>query len=193
MPARGGRGNRIDLTGTRAGMLTVVSPAEDVKKGVASWNCICDCGNAHVATAGNLNRPDRPNVSCGCSKGKFITNKKRKQPFEGLYNFFVSVSKRRGYSVQVSFEQFLEFTKIDRCHYCGTCLEWLPHREVGTKGGWRYNLDRKDNSKGYSVDNCVTCCRRCNMGKGRWYSHEEWVKMTAVFRHDNEEVDCQQN
>lgn len=27
-------------------------------------------------------------------------------------------------------------------------------------------IDRVDSSKGYTVDNCVSCCRECNVSKG---------------------------
>ena len=30
--------------GTRVGKLEVISPAEPTKRGLARWNCRCDCG-----------------------------------------------------------------------------------------------------------------------------------------------------
>jgi hypothetical protein len=45
-----------------------------------------------------------------------------------------------------------------------------------------YQLDRKDNALGYSVDNCVVCCHRCNDAKSNGYDYEEWYGMTAYFR-----------
>lgn len=61
-----------DLTGRRFGYLTVVSQAEDhvSSGGVVSkaWNCVCDCGNPKVVTAGHL----RSGHTRSCGKcGKF--------------------------------------------------------------------------------------------------------------------------
>jgi len=39
------------------------------------------------------------------------------------------------------------------CHYCGCDIEVT-------------GLDRKDNSKGYTLDNVVSCCWGCNTKKG---------------------------
>lgn len=38
------------------------------------------------------------------------------------------------------------------CHYCGEAIETV-------------GLDRVDNARGYTRDNVVSCCRRCNIWK----------------------------
>ena len=39
-------------------------------------------------------------------------------------------------------------------------------------------LDRVDNNKGYTIDNVVPCCKRCNYAKNNQTPREfkEWVK-----------------
>lgn len=58
-------GRGIDLTGREFGKLTVVDQAPN-KEGQRGnwWNCLCDCGNAKVASAKSLNAGDTQ--SCGC-------------------------------------------------------------------------------------------------------------------------------
>jgi len=58
-------GRGIDLTGRKFGKLTVVDQAPN-KEGQRGnwWNCLCDCGNAKVASAKSLNAGDTQ--SCGC-------------------------------------------------------------------------------------------------------------------------------
>lgn len=46
---------------------------------------------------------------------------------------------------------------IGACHYCGYSPAW-PTARVG--------IDRVDNNKGYTLDNCVSCCFTCNSAKG---------------------------
>ena len=48
-------------------------------------------------------------------------------------------------------EQFMTLWQKD-CHYCGEKID-----EIG--------IDRIDNSKGYSIENCVPCCIDCNKMK----------------------------
>lgn len=76
-----------------------------------------------------------------------ISNKNRKQPYEAL----------------LTFEQFLDFIRQDRCRYCSVKVEWSVCSLA--RSGYGYHLDRKDNAQGYSVENCVVCCWSCNQTK----------------------------
>ena len=63
----------LDLTGMRFGMLMVISRAE-IKKGRATWHCICECGNECIKRADHL--LEGHTKSCGCA-GKYgapVTN-----------------------------------------------------------------------------------------------------------------------
>ena len=76
------------------------------------------------------------------------------------------------------YEEFEKFTHYQNCHYCSLPLKWMPH--YAGKGGWQ--LDRKDNSLGYSVENCVVCCKHCNLAKGKHFSYEEWREIGDLIR-----------
>jgi len=78
--------------------------------------------------------------------------------------------------MDITFEQFLEFTNISECHYCNSPIVWKK------SGSRTYNLDRKDNNKGYLLNNLVVCCYKCNKGKREIYTYEEWYGMTEYFR-----------
>lgn len=52
------------------------------------------------------------------------------------------------------------------CHYCGKCTEKNIH----------YNgIDRLSSNKGYTKNNCVTCCGDCNLMKNV-YNYSEFIK-----------------
>lgn len=108
----------------------------------------------------------------------------RKRPYESLYNTFVDANKGR-YQVDLTYEEFREFTKHDRCHYCDAKITWAEYNR--NANGYRYNLDRKDNTLGYSKDNLVACCLRCNYGKGFSFSYEQW-RQIGWFMQDNPDV-----
>lgn len=105
----------------------------------------------------------------------------RKKPFESLFNTF-RLDHRKIINT-LSFTDFLNFTKQKNCHYCNNTINWIEYPTVGGKfNSNAYYLDRKDNSEGYSVENCVVCCTKCNLAKGNRYTYEEWHGMTKYFR-----------
>lgn len=59
---------KLNLTGQRFGKLTVLAPAENVKRRTAWW-CRCDCGQETVVTTVRLR--DGHRTSCGCDKEHF--------------------------------------------------------------------------------------------------------------------------
>jgi len=97
------------------------------------------------------------------------------RPFEYLYNKLLFTK----HEVELTYKQFLEFTEIETCHYCGSRLKWVPFNSHNSQA---VNLDRKNSKLAYSESNCVVCCKRCNYGKNRLFTYEEWYAMTACFR-----------
>jgi len=72
--------------------------------------------------------------------------------------------KRRNISWNLTIDEFEEITK-QPCHYCGRMGKY------GFSG-----IDRKDSSKGYSIENCVPCCEVCNRVK--WIlNHDEFIDL----------------
>lgn len=59
----------------------------------------------------------------------------------------------------------------NNCHYCHGKLN---ETSVG--------LDRKDNSKGYTLDNVVPCCAACNTTRSDNYTYEEMVYLSEFIR-----------
>lgn len=63
---------KIDLTGQKFGLLTVLSEAEPhytpAGKKKIMWNCLCDCGNTTTVESSNLK--NRHTSSCGCKCGR---------------------------------------------------------------------------------------------------------------------------
>lgn len=104
--------------------------------------------------------------------------KRNRHPYQTLYNSFVSSVKRRDKVIEntLSFEDFLFLTDIRCCCYCNATVQWKEYRNGP------YNLDRKDSSKGYSLDNVVVCCYRCNSIKRNFYNHEEFSAIMLYMR-----------
>ena len=69
----------------------------------------------------------------------------------GRWVVYKDGANKRGIKWELTFEQFMIFWQKP-CYYCGD--------EIKTIG-----LDRIDNTKGYSIDNVVSCCSICNYMK----------------------------
>jgi hypothetical protein len=81
---------------------------------------------------------------------------------------------------QLTYRQYVKFTKIKNCHYCGVSLTWAYHKVKGKSAA--YNIDRKDSNKGYTIDNCVACCPRCNWAKNADFSYDEWIEIGKTIK-----------
>src|SRR5271157_502737 len=104
------------------------------------------------------------------------------RPYEGLYRRLLRRSKIRVRDVEISYEEFLHFTTIFECHYCAGSIDWSKFG-AGYKGkSAGYHLDRKDNRVGYTKDNIVVCCNRCNKAKRDLFTYEEWIVMTSALK-----------
>lgn len=66
--------------------------------------------------------------------------------------------KRKNIVFELSVEDFEQLINKE-CHYCGGfSSEW----NTKSRGN---GIDRKNNDLGYSIDNCIPCCSKCNFIK----------------------------
>jgi len=106
------------------------------------------------------------------------TKWRKDNPEEAKYKDYKSGAKCRGYSFDLTTEQFLEFYWKKPCSYCGC--------EIETVG-----IDRVDNKKGYSLDNCVPCCTTCNKMKLTLTRDEFISKIQGIYKHTGGHLKCQ--
>ena len=97
---------------------------------------------------------------------------RRLRDYESLYN---NLLHRNRHPVEISYEEFYIIVEGQKCHYCNSDLDMPKYRQKGKSTA--SCLDRKNTDKPYSVDNTVPCCPKCNYGKGKWYSYEEWIEV----------------
>lgn len=147
-----------DLTGQRFGRLTVIRREGATPQRLATWLCRCDCGNECVVCrtcliAGRTR-------SCGCLNIERI--KEHRTTHKKI--------KTRLYGVWANMIQRCTNPKHNRYHRYGgrgitVCDEWrndfqafydwamaTGYDENAPKG--QCTIDRIDNDKGYSPDNC---------------------------------------
>lgn len=150
----------IDITGQRFGNLVVVKRSGSDKNGKNSlWICQCDCGGSTIATGTHLRNGHT--TSCGCVKQKNFVAGGINTRFAPTHN----QSRTRLYHTYYGMKARCYNPKNKKYHLYGgrgiaVCAEWLNSFEAfyiwAVANGYRDNLtiDRKDNDKGYSPDNC---------------------------------------
>ncbi len=167
-----------DIVGKKFGRLVVIERIGNDRNGCSRWLCKCDCGNNYRVLGRSL--ASGATKSCGCFHRECVGNRSRNtsplRPYEALYK---EIKRHTKYEVDLTYEEFLSFVKEDRCHYCRSGIFW---RQYNVTLSHAYNLDRKNNANGYSRENCVVCCGRCNKSKGAAFTYEQWYKMTEPWR-----------
>lgn len=161
----------MKLAGQRFGRLLAVEPLGINEKGKAVWRCKCDCGSEPSVVGAQMKYGDT--LSCGCLVTSNLKDQRGKVPHYWSYRKMLHNSQIHAKSFDISFDDYLEFTKVSNCHYCRTTITWIPFRKR-----WQsscYYIDRKDNSVGYTKNNCVVCCSLCNRIKGNNLSYDEMM------------------
>lgn len=172
----------IDISGQRFGRLVAVKV---VRNKPVMWECRCDCGNIHITSRANLYKAK----SCGCShveQARKLGREKRKSAGYSARNKLMrkyeSQARYRNLEFKLTTDQFNEITKKN-CFYCNKVPSQIVNIK-GCNGEYIYNgIDRLDNSKGYSVENCVPCCGTCNRAKQVMSVEEFYSWIDRVYHH----------
>lgn len=162
-----------DLSGQVFGRLTVLNRDEkDKNKSGYKYLCKCECGNISSVRGDGLKRGSVK--SCGCYHAQRASETHIKDDLEMLYNRLMSSYKsnarRRDLNFDLTKSQFIVLVKQD-CYYCGSEpkeLQWSIVRSKEHVNG----VDRIDSSKGYSLENCRSCCSICNWMKNTMSSED---------------------
>jgi hypothetical protein len=148
---------RIDLTGKRFGKLVVLSADKTTVDGTLFWKCLCDCGKEKSINGGSL-RYGKTH-SCGC-----LEDENRQQLIEARTTHGRSINGTTPTYNSWSHAK-ARCTDINNTAYndyggrgISICDRWLESFEnfledMGTcpKG---MSIERIDNNKGYSKENC---------------------------------------
>lgn len=87
-----------------------------------------------------------------------------------LYSKYKKNAEKHNRAFELTSEEFYKLI-ISNCFYCNA----IPIRPFDDYDQLLYNgIDRKNNKFGYTLDNSVACCTRCNFFKGA-VPYEEWI------------------
>ena len=166
----------IDLTGKTFNEYTVIrrSPNRGTK---VSWLCRCSCGNLREVRAQGL----ISGTQKSCGHGLPEIQRKRQCIEYGLaakhsaYRNYKTHAKKKKLEFDLDFDTFILMAS-SKCYYCGASPKNI---QKGDNGDYCYQgIDRKDNSKGYTIENVVPCCEICNKAKRHmtYSAFLAWIK-----------------
>lgn len=167
------------LIGKRFGRLTVLSNTGKYQSSHVIWLCKCDCGKLTEVMTTNLSLTRKnATLSCGCMRKE--KNTKHNLSNTKIYKTLVAIKGR------------CKNPKDPNYHRYGgrgikICEEWDNENgfenfykwsmENGYKEG--LSIDRKDNNKGYSPDNCRWTTQKQQMNNTR---HNRYVTINGENR-----------
>lgn len=179
----------IDLTGQRFGRLVVVERVENSADGRARWLCRCDCGQSKTVLGEHLKKGRAK--SCGCAKSESSSKRFKKHGGRNskLYRIWSNMKDRcNNPDCKVYSDYGGRGIKV--------CKEWIDDFSAFQKwalaNGYKEGLtiDRKDNDKGYSPDNCRWTDRKIQGNnkrncryityKGQRKTVAEWSDITGI-------------
>ena len=179
------KAKRIDYTGMHVRGFEAIKKINKRSNGYAVWEAKCDfCGEIKEFPSYYFKRE---HCSCQCNGWqKEYADKIGRKPLPNhqshiniIWGHYRRGAKERGLAFELTKDQVREIIEQD-CYYCGQS-PITRYTAIGCAGEYAWNgIDRVDNTKGYTPDNCVPCCKLCNFGKRdlTFDQFAKWIERT---------------
>lgn len=150
-------GEYIALAGQKFGRLTALERV-GTKRNCAVWRCSCECGGAKIVGSDQLRRGQTQ--SCGCLRTEALTVHGDCKSSE-----YKAWTQMKGRCNNANGKNWKDYGGRG----ITVCVRWQNSyadflADMGRKPSPQHSLDREDNDKGYSPDNC------------RWATKKEQVR-----------------
>jgi hypothetical protein len=168
------------------------------KDGLCCW-----CKNCYIKYRKSYYELNKEEIKKQCkqqSKKYYLTHKKERKNYYNIniekikkyrltpkyiYIEIKQSAERRDIEFNISREEFINWynSQEQKCHYCGRTIEEIK-QDIKEKNTYRirFSIDRKDNNRGYTLDNIVLCCFRCNMTKSNYFTEQEMLKIAEIIK-----------
>lgn len=100
-----------------------------------------------------------------------LSNKSWRQTFKGRLLSYIRGAKQRNIEWKLTDDQFKSFWDKS-CYYCGEQIKGV-------------GIDRLNSDKDYVIDNCVSCCFKCNKIKMELSYNEFLERVIKIYKNLN--------
>lgn len=175
-----------DLVDVKIGLLTAVKKIRKTDKHGSNrwyWECLCDCGkNTVIREDFFLSGKTK---SCGCFGSRNSIHKiNQKSPGESAINSYycsyINGAKRRKLEFKITKDDFKSIIS-ENCFYCGDPPLELYHNAKAHGVAYGNGIDRVNNKMGYTIINCVACCKFCNIAKSTLMPEQFYEKIIKIY------------
>lgn len=193
----------IDLTGRRFGKLTVLEQSGRSNQGRVKWRCRCDCGAEAIVSGTDLRSGQTK--SCGCLRKTSVreAHVRHGGSHTRLFRIWCGMHTR---CYNTNDHGYMDYGGRG----IAICDEWLSDftafRDWALSNGYAETLsiDRIDNDKGYSPDNCRWTCGSTQRANQRPHKRSvtpvlcvetgrKYTSMTEATRETGISVQCISN
>ena len=181
---------KIQIGETYAYLTILKEIPPNTTKGGITFKCLCKCGNTTTITQNQILKSKKK--SCGCYRKEFNIEKLYKGIGKSAISYILSSYRYGAFSRSLEFhlEQQDIFNIVTKpCYYCGQekSMNYTHKNKKGVTSLLTYfgynGIDRLDSSKGYFLNNCVPCCKQCNVMKMD-YSEKDFIdKIKKIYEY----------
>ena len=175
----------IELTGHKVGKLNVLEKTGTDKWGSILWKCVCECGNETIVRGVELKKGTTQSCGCLLQFKRTVHGMSKTRP----YRIWQGMKTRCTNKKQPNYERYGE-RMIDYDPRWNMFVEFWKDMKESYQDG--FTLERIDNYKGYSKDNCKWVTpheQNMNMRSNVYinynginYTVDDIVKMTGFSR-----------
>jgi hypothetical protein len=180
----------LNLVGQKFGKLTILEIFRKDKYYHKSAKCICDCGKEHSTYLTSLISGDCK--SCGCLR----LSKNNREDIIWKRYFYQGFTKNKPRDKRKNLIHTLELLDFKKlcllpCFYCGTIYDReLLDNDLNNSIKIKSNttikcngIDRINSNIGYTKENCVPCCKKCNLMKNVLSVKDFEEHIFKIFNH----------
>lgn len=111
---------------------------------------------------------------------KYVTSEEKrsnKNPYLSKYQIYKMGAKKRNLEFKLSQDEAINLF-FKQCNYCN---------KISSDGNIN-GIDRIDSDKGYFIENCVSCCKKCNWMKLN-YSIDKFINIVKIILKNKKIID----
>lgn len=179
--------NCVDMKGKTFGRWSVIERVKNDEKGNAMWLCQCACGTKKILKGSYIRRGD--GKSCGClNREQVIARATKHGMHKAPENIIWRAMRNRCTNPNAANYARYGGRGVSVCERRNSFENF--YADMGPRPSAKHSIDRRDNSQGYSPENCYWATAKQQQNNlrnntiishnGRTMTISEWSKLLGI-------------